>query len=121
MPAAMASLLKSFGDLDYFVPDAKNILVANLLYIRRSVTAFQQFSDEIRVIRNILQTHREAVAYSVIVGSDSDMVNTNELHDVIDVVCHTNHIRIQVLVVFGKLVNNGLRFRVPRCEIPRHK
>ena len=56
-----------------FIPDAPDILIANLFDIFFRITPLQQMEDEIGKLRDVLESVRKAVADAVIVRAEGNV------------------------------------------------
>ena len=104
--------IRIFRDRDHFIPNPKHILIAYFLDIGSSIASFKKFGNQIRISRHIFQSKRQAIANTIIVRTNADMIDADQFHYVVDVICHARDVSIQFAMVFGKLVNDGLRGRI---------
>src|SRR5690606_21029316 len=73
-------------DVLYLSPNAQQVFAEYFPDVFFAIAAPQQAFDEVRVARDILEADRKAVADTIVIGTDADVIDTGEFDHVVEVI-----------------------------------
>src|SRR6266508_3271831 len=98
------------------LPDAQHVARADLFDVHFGVAALEQDTQQIWVLRYVLETGRQGVAHAIEIRSETDMLDTYQVFDVIDVIGHLLDSREFRRVRSPEFVDDGLGLLVAEVE-----